>query len=88
MLGIPLRDKLTTQWIRQQTKIVDVIERIVSLKQNWARHIARRTDEHWTKHIMSWTPYKKGPMGRPPERWTNGIKRIAGNNWQKVVTDR
>ena len=28
MLGISLRDKMTNQWIRQQTKVVDVMERI------------------------------------------------------------
>jgi len=27
-------------------------------------------------------------MGRPPERWTNGIKEIAGKNWQQVAMDR
>ena len=32
MLGITLRDKMTNQWIRQQTKVVDVMEEIASLK--------------------------------------------------------
>src|ERR1700748_1305792 len=45
MLGISLRDKMTNQWIRQQTKVVDVMERIASLKWNWAGHILRMTDE-------------------------------------------
>ena len=35
MLGITLRDKMTNQWIRQQTKVVDVMEEIASLKWNW-----------------------------------------------------
>lgn len=35
MFGITLIDKMTNQWIRQQMKIVDVIERIASLKWNW-----------------------------------------------------
>ena len=41
MLGITFRDKVTNQWIRQQTKVVDVMEEIASLKWNWAGHIAR-----------------------------------------------
>jgi hypothetical protein len=88
MLGISLRDKKTNQWIRQQTKIVDVMERIASLKWNWAGHIARMTDDRWTKAIMNWRPPTTRPMGRPPERWTNGIKRAAGSNWQQVAMDR
>ena len=48
MLGISLRDKMTNEWIRQQTRVVDVMERIATLKWNWAGHIARMTDERWT----------------------------------------
>ena len=88
MLGITLRDKMTNQWIRQQTKVVDVMEEIASLKWNWAGHIARMVDERWTKTIMNWRPPKKRPMGRPPERWANTIKRMAGTNWQQVARDR
>ena len=88
MLGITLRDRMTNQWIRQQTRVVDVMERIASLKWSWAGHIARRTDERWTKKIMNWRPYKRRAIGRPPERWTNGIKNIAGTNWQQMAMDR
>ena len=56
MLGITLRDKMTNQWIREQTKVIDVMERIASLKWSWAGHIARRTDNRWTKAIMEWRP--------------------------------
>ena len=59
------------------------MERIASLKWSWAGHIARRTDERWTKKIMNWRP----PKTRP-ERWNNGIERIAGANWQQVATNR
>ena len=93
MLGITLRDKMTNQWIREQTKVVDVMERIASLKWSWAGHIARRTDDRWTHAIMNWRPSQKRPMGRPPERWTNGIKKyikdIYGHsNWQQVAMNR
>ena len=90
MLGISLRDKITNQWIRQQTKIVDVMERISSLKWNWAGHIARMTNDRWTKTKtnMNWRPPTTRPMGRPPERWTNSIKRTAGTNWQQLATNR
>lgn len=66
------------------TKVVDVMTRIASLKWNWAGHIARMTDERWTRTIMNCRPPKTRPMGRPPERWTNSIKRVAGTNWQQL----
>src|ERR1700744_4182091 len=78
VLGITLRDKKTNEWIRQQTKVVDVMARIASLKWNWADHIARMTDDRWTKPIIQWRPPTKRPMGRPPQRWTNDIKKTAG----------
>src|ERR1700761_4130181 len=77
MLGITLRDKMTNQWIRQQTKVVDVMERIASLKWNWAGHIARITDERWTKTIVNWRPYSKRPTGRPPYRWRDDITKVT-----------
>jgi len=89
MLGITLRHKMTNKWIRQQTKVVDVMERIASLKWNWAGHIARMTDERWTKNIMDWRPPITRPMGRPPERWANVIQKyLKEKNWQKVAMDR
>ena len=88
MLGVSLRDKKTNEWIRQQTKVQDVMERIASLKWNWAGHIARMTDDRWTKWILSWRPPDTRGRGRPPERWTNDIKRIAGIKWQQKAMDR
>ena len=88
MLGKTLRDRMTNQWIRQQTKVVDVMERIASLKWSWAGHIARRTDGRWTKTIMNWKPPTTRPRGRPPERWTNGITKITVTNWQQMAMDR
>lgn len=93
MIGITLRDRMTNEWLRQQTKVTDVMERIASLKWSWAGHIARRTDGRWTKTIMNWRPPTTRPRGRPPERWTNGINKYVreikpGTNWQQVAMDR
>lgn len=49
---ISLRDKMRNQWITQQTKIVDVMERIAWLKLNWVGNVAGMTDERWRKNIM------------------------------------
>ena len=88
MLGISLRDRKTNEWIRRQTKVRDVMERIASLKWNWAGHIARMTDDRWTQWILNWRPPDTRLRGRPPERWTNDIKRVAGTKWQQQAMDR
>ena len=93
MVGITLRDKITNQWIRQQTEVFDAMDRIASLKWSYVGHIARRTDYRWTKAIMNWRPPTTRPVSRPPERWTNGIKKYLedkqqNKNWQQAAMNR
>ena len=49
MLGITLRDRKRSTWIREQTKVTDIIEVIKEQKWRWAGHIARREDNRWNK---------------------------------------
>lgn len=60
------------------------------MERMWRRagHIARKTDGRWTKKIMNWRLPKTRQIGRRLERWTNGIRRIAGTNWQQAGMDR
>jgi hypothetical protein len=100
MLRISLRDKKRNEWIRRKTGMTDVVHRIKSLKWQWAGHIARMEDERWTKRILNWRPFDQTrPLGRPPERWDDDIKRfvIRGisdeerdptKNWQKLARNR
>ena len=57
MLGITLRDKMTNQWIRHQTKLVNVMEEMASLKWNWAGHISRMDQNHYELEITHKTTY-------------------------------
>src|SRR4051794_23848442 len=42
MLNIIRCDKKRNTWVRQQTKICDIMRRVSSRKWQWASHIARR----------------------------------------------
>ena len=88
VIGVYLTDKKTNEWIRQHKKVIDIMTPIASLKWNWAVHIARMSDDSWTKRIVQWRPPTTRPTGRPPERWTNDIKQIAGAQWQQVAKNR
>jgi len=45
MLGIRLKDQKTSERIRQNTKVLDVAERMERLKSKWGGHWVRRVDE-------------------------------------------
>ena len=53
MLNISLRDRKRNAWIRQQTKICDIMRRIASRKWQWAGHVARRLYQRWTTEILN-----------------------------------
>ena len=57
MLGISLRDRKENIWVREQTKVLDIIESIKWNKWKWAGHIQRMTDERWTKTLTNWRPW-------------------------------
>ncbi|KAI5737947.1 hypothetical protein M8J77_001036 [Diaphorina citri] len=89
MLGITRRDRKRITWIRSQTKVMDIVERIKRMKWKWAGHIARRTDERWTTQILQWYPRNiKRPRKRPKIRWRDEIKQVAGTRWQTAAQDR
>ena len=89
MLGVSLRDKIPDTVIKQRTRITDAIYLLKKLKWNWAGHIARRTDDRWTKLILEWRPRQDAlrNRGRPPTRWSDDLKRFRGN-WIQVAQDR
>ncbi|CAH2237810.1 jg24143 [Pararge aegeria aegeria] len=55
-------------------------QRVAKLKWQWAGHIARRTDPASVKCKCS--------VDRPPTRWTDDIRRVAGSRWRRAAQDR
>ncbi|CAH2268389.1 jg15843 [Pararge aegeria aegeria] len=84
MLGVSLRDQIRNEEIRRRTRVTDIAQRVAKLKWQWAGHIARRTDGRWGLKVLEWRPRTgKRSVGRPPTRWTNDIRRIAGSRWRQ-----
>lgn len=89
MLGFTRRDKKRNAWIREQTKVTDVIGRVKKLKWNWAGHLARRNDDRWTTKVLFWIPRdKKRPRKRPQCRWRDEIVKFGGATWRRFAENR
>jgi len=90
MMGLTWKDRKTAKWIREQTKLKDVILTIKQIKWNWAGHIARIKDERWTIKVTKWTPLEgKRNRGRQKTRWRDDIEKTTGTaNWYQMAQDR
>ena len=89
MIGVTLRDRVRNVEVRKLTKVVDIVERVSRLKWQWAGHIARQENSRWTKRVTLWRPRQSARRrGRPPTRWADDIKSVAGTNWSRVAQDR
>lgn len=49
---IGTRQLIPYQEISSRTGVLDAIEKITTLKWNWARHVNRMTDDRWTRQIL------------------------------------
>ena len=89
MFGITWRDKKRASWIREQTKVEDILTTIKRKKWTWARHIMRRTDNRWTIRVTEWQPRDgKRRQGRQRTRWKDEIRSFAGVAWNRRAADR
>ncbi|XP_052737833.1 putative uncharacterized transposon-derived protein F52C9.6 isoform X1 [Bicyclus anynana] len=89
MLGVSLRDRIRNEEIRRRTKVTDIAQRVAKLKWQWAGHIVQRGDGRWGPKVLEWRPRtSKRSVGRPPTRWTDDIKRVAGIRWMQMAQYR
>ncbi|CAH2239686.1 jg12462 [Pararge aegeria aegeria] len=86
MLEESLRDQIRNEEVRRRTRATDIAQRVAKLKQQWAGHIARRTDGRWGLKVLAWRPHTgKRSLGRPPMRWTDDIRRVAGSRFKITI---
>ena len=89
MLGITKWDRKTLQWIRVQTQVMDIIQNIKGKKWSWAGHLARTSDNRWTKRITEWRPWLGSRhRGRQKLRWSDDITKFVGTRWIASAQDR
>ncbi len=88
MIGITFRDRKRATWIREQTRVENVLSTIKMKKGSWALHIMRRTDKRWTKIATGWEPRNcNKSQGKQRVRWRDEITAVAGAGWSTLTSD-
>ena len=90
MLNITYKDRRTNIWVRERTKLIDIIYTVRKMKWSWAGHINRLKDDRWTSRVTTWRPYdKKRRQGRPAKRWRDDLDKYWSDTiWQRTAQDR
>ena len=90
MLNITLKDRKTNTWIREQTKVKEILTAVKETKWRWAGHVGRMNDNRWTVRLTDWTPrYGKRSRGRPGTRWRDEIDKIENSTaWNRTARNR
>ncbi len=70
-LGITRRDRKRASWIREQTKVEDILMAIKNKKWTWAGHVMRRHDNRWTMRATKWQP-RNGSRNQGRQRQVKG----------------
>jgi len=77
MLNVTYKDRKTNHWVRDQTKVMDIMEKIIkNRKWTWAGHISRRTDNRWSAALTVWIPMGgERNRGRQRKRWRDELEQ-------------
>jgi len=82
MIGITMRDRRRSTWVRAKTRVKDIVQVVKKQKWRWVGHVARINDNRWTKRIKNWCPYNyQRSKKRPDTRWRDDIEKFAGKTW-------
>jgi hypothetical protein len=76
----PRRDEVTGDWSKLHNEELhnlysspDIIRQITSRKRTWAGRVTRMGDERKLYKVLARNPEGKRPLGRPRQRWEDGI---------------
>ena len=59
LLNITYKDRKTNVWVREKTKVIDIISNVRKMKWFWAGHINRAKADRCTTRVTTWRPYDK-----------------------------
>jgi hypothetical protein len=68
---------------------VNIVRYIKAQRLRWFGHIQRMEDDRMVKKLTNWKPFGKRPVGRPKNRWNDGILKdmevLKPKNWKRLL---
>ena len=68
MVGVTLKDRKSTNWIRKQSGVKNILMGIRESKHRWAAHVVRRHVNRWTIKVTERTPVDIKDLSANQER--------------------
>ncbi len=91
VFGITLKDRKQATWIREETKVEDVVLMIIKNKWSWTDHIMCGMDNRWTKKVTEWHLRNQGfyylckKLQEKPRKAENQVEtRSSGIRWCRM----
>jgi hypothetical protein len=70
----------------------NIINYIKAQRLSWFGHLHRMPEEGMVKKVHKWKPMLRRPLGRPENRWEDGIrndmKKLKIKNWTNCIKGR
>jgi hypothetical protein len=71
---------------------VNIVRYIKAQRLRWFGHIQRMEDDRMVKKLTNWKPFGKRTVGRPKNRWIDGILKgmevLKVKNWKELTGNR
>jgi hypothetical protein len=70
----------------------DIVRFIKAQRIKWLGHMQRMDQVGPTRKLLDWNPMGTRPVGRPRQRWQEGVmedfKKLKIKNWKERAKDR
>jgi len=70
----------------------NIINHIKAQRLSWFGHLHRMPEERMVRRVYKWKPMLTQPLGRPKNKWEDGIindmKKLKIKNWTSCIQDR
>ena len=89
VLNITYKDRKTNIWIRERTKVLDIIINVGKMKWSSATHINGLYDDRWFSRVTTWRPYNIKKTTQKTSQtvettWTNAEGVQSGRGQRKA----
>ncbi len=88
MLDVTWRDRKQAPWIREQTKVEDIVSTVKQKKLTRVIHFVLKTDKLTIKVTERQPRNCRRSQGRQRTRWRDEIRAFTGAGWSTLTPDR